>query len=128
MRKGGSTCGIHVTQAELNTPTRKTPLWVPLTCAMDWFSDSLLAVIWRMAGKIASPAAVILTPLLVRVNKRNPHSASIPETAWLMAEGVRCSCSAAAAKVPSCATMENIWQSVSVIGCSFGDERRSSLV
>lgn len=62
-------------------------------------------------------AAVSVTPLLVRVNSGKPHSASTPDTAWLTAEGVMCSRSAAAAKVPSCATMLNSWQSVSVMSC-----------
>ena len=39
----------------------------------------------------------------------------MPETAWLMAEGVKCICSAAAAKVPSWDTVIKIWQSVRVI-------------
>ena len=68
-----------------------------------------------MAGNRLSAAAVSVTPLLVRVNSGKPHSASMPDTAWLMAEGVRCICSAAAANVPSCATIARIWQSVSVI-------------
>ena len=79
-----------MTQAELNTPSRSTPLCMPLTWAMDWLSSSLLLSIWRMDGSRLSAAAVMVTPLLVRVNSRNPHSDSMPETAWLMAEGVKC--------------------------------------
>ena len=115
----------QVTQAELNTPSRSTPLCMPLTWAMDWLSSSLLLSIWRMDGSRLSAAAVIVTPLLVRVNSGNPHSDSMPETAWLMAEGVRCICSAAAAKVPSWATMLNSWQSVSVMSCISCGEKNS---
>ena len=99
----------------MNTPSRNTPLCMPLTWAMDWLSSSLLLSIWRMDGSRLSAAAVMVTPLLVRVNSGNPHSDSMPETAWLMAEGVKCICSAAAAKVPSWDTVIKIWQSVRVI-------------
>ena len=49
-RKTGTIFGSHVTQAELNTPSRSAPLCMPLICAMDWSSDSLLASICWMAG------------------------------------------------------------------------------
>ena len=78
-----------------------------------------------MAGMSFSAAAVSVTPLLVRVNSGKPHSASTPDTAWLTAEGVMCSRSAAAAKVPSCATMLNSWQSVSVMSCISCSEKNS---
>ena len=106
--KGGTNCGNQVTQAELNTPSRSTPLCRPLICAMDCSINSLLASICRTDGNSRSPAAVIVTPLLVRVNSGKPPSASMPDTAWLMADGVRCICSAAAANVPSCATIIRI--------------------
>ena len=122
-RKPGTILGSQVTQAELNTPNRSAPLCIPLIWAIDWSSDSLLASICWMAGMSFSAAAVSVTPLLVRVNSGKPHSASTPDTAWLTADGVMCSRSAAAAKVPSCATMLNSWQSVSVMSCiSYGEK------
>ena len=124
-RKPGTILGSQVTQAELNTPSRSAPLCIPLIWAIDWSSDSLLASICWMAGMSFSAAAVSVTPLLVRVNSGKPHSASTPDTAWLTADGVMCSRSAAAAKVPSCATMLNSWQSVSVMSCISCDEKNS---
>ena len=113
--KAGTSCGSQTTQALLNTPRRSTPLCRPLIWAMDWSSDSLLASTRRMAGSRLSAAAVMVTPALVRVNSGKPHSFSIPATAWLMAEGVRCSRSAVRAKLPSCAMVEKIWQASNVI-------------
>ena len=121
-RKPGTILGSQVTQAELNTPSRSAPLCIPLIWAMDCSSDSLLASICWIAGISFSAAAVRVTPLLVRVNSGKPHSASTPDTAWLTAEGVMCIRSAAAAKVPSWATMLNSWQSVRVMVCiSYGE-------
>ena len=124
-RKPGTILGSQVTQAELNTPSRSAPLCIPLIWAIDWSSDSLLASICWMAGMSFSAAAVSVTPLLVRVNSGKPHSASTPDTAWLTAEGVMCIRSAAAAKVPSWATMLNSWQSVSVMSCISCGEKNS---
>ena len=124
-RKPGTILGSQVTQAELNTPSRSAPLCIPLIWAIDWSSDSLLASICWMAGMSFSAAAVSVTPLLVRVNSGKPHSASTPDTAWLTADGVMCSRSAAAAKVPSCATMLNSWQAVSVMSCISRSEKNS---
>ena len=104
-----------MTQALLNTASRSTPFSMPLIRAMDWSSDSLEESRRWMSGSRCSAAAVMVTPALVRVNSGKPHSASIVATEWLMAEGVRCSCSAARAKLPSWAMVEKIWQASSVI-------------
>ena len=86
-------------------------------------TPAVSTVVGKLLDSRLSAAAVMVTPLLVRVNSGKPHSASTPDTAWLTADGVMCSRSAAAAKVPSCATMLNSWQSVSVMSCiSYGEK------
>ena len=96
--------GSQLTHTLLNAPMRTLPFCIPLisaTCCMvfSWLFNTI-----STAGSSEAPLPVSFTPLLVRANSENPNSSSMPATAWLMAEGVTCSSSAARAKLPCCAT------------------------